>query len=84
MHCTSEYPTPIKCKFECNTSVEKKFEIDVGYSDHTKGYQVALGAVVMGAKVIENISLDRKQYGPDHASSIEPKEFKYMVQSIMI
>ena len=84
LHCTSEYPTPIKnVNLNVIPALKEKFEIDVGYSDHTKGYQVALGAVVMGAKVIEkHFTLDRKQYGPDHASSIEPKEFKYMVQSI--
>ena len=43
---------------------------------------IALGAVVMGAKVIEkHFTLDRKQYGPDHASVLI-KKFKYMVQSI--
>ena len=84
LHCTSEYPAPINnVNLNVIKELKKKFKIDVGYSDHTNGYQVALCAVALGAKLVEkHFTLDRKQHGPDHASSIEPKEFKYMVKSI--
>ena len=55
----------------------------VGYSDHTIGIEVPIAAVALGAKVIEkHLTLDKNLPGPDHKSSIEPKEFINMVTCI--
>jgi N,N'-diacetyllegionaminate synthase len=55
----------------------------VGYSDHTKGIEVPIAAVALGATVIEkHFTLDRNMEGPDHKASLEPDELKQMVLSI--
>ena len=64
-------------------TIENTFKVNVGYSDHTLGIEVALAAVSLGAKVIEkHITLDKKQDGPDHKASLEPNEFAKMVEGI--
>lgn len=56
---------------------------EIGYSDHTQGITIALAAVAMGATVLEkHMTLDRNASGPDHKASIEPKEFRIMVDAI--
>jgi N,N'-diacetyllegionaminate synthase len=85
LHCNTEYPTPFEdVNLNAIKTIRKAFpEIQVGYSDHTSGYEVSIAAVAMGAKVIEkHLTLDRTMEGPDHKSSLEPKEFKNMVDSI--
>jgi N,N'-diacetyllegionaminate synthase len=84
LHCTSEYPAPYE---EVNLSAMKTladyFGVDVGYSDHTKGTEIAIAATAMGATVIEkHFTLDCQMEGPDHRASIEPKVLKDMVNSI--
>ena len=60
-----------------------KFGVSVGYSDHTKGIEVPVAAVALGASVIEkHFTLDRNMDGPDHKASLEPDELKKMVLSI--
>src|SRR6201995_160306 len=55
----------------------------VGYSGHERGIAVSIGAVALGAIVIErHITLDREMEGPDHAASLEPEEFKALVAGI--
>ena len=85
LHCNTEYPTPYE-DVNLNSMVEmsKKLKIEnFGYSDHTLGDIVALSAVSLGAKFIEkHFTLNRKMKGPDHMASIEPQEFKKMVQKI--
>lgn len=76
LHCTSSYP----CRLEdVNLRAMQSlafFGCDVGYSDHTTGITVAIAAAALGAKVIEkHITLDREMGGPDHKSSITPREF---------
>ena len=84
LHCTSEYPCPFtNVNLEAINTISKTFEIDVGYSDHTLGIEVAVAAVALGAKVIEkHITLNKNMSGPDHKASIEPDEFQKMVKSI--
>ena len=85
LHCNTEYPTPLE-DVNLNSMVEmsKKLKIhNFGYSDHTLNDIVALSAVSLGAKFIEkHFTLNRKMKGPDHAASMEPKEFKLMVNKI--
>ena len=84
LKCTSNYPAPIE---EANLltipDMKRRFGVEVGLSDHTMGVDVSLAAVALGAKVIEkHFILDRNIGGPDASFSIEPGEFKCMVNSI--
>lgn len=84
LHCNTEYPTPM-CDVNLNSMISMKeaFHVPVGYSDHTKGIEVAIAAVAMGATVIEkHFTLDRNMEGPDHKASLEPDELKAMVKAI--
>ncbi len=84
MHCTSAYPPrydQINLRFIGD--LRERFDVLVGYSDHTPEVWTALGAVVLGAKVIEkHFTLDRALKGPDYHISLEPDEFQMMVQAI--
>jgi N-acetylneuraminate synthase len=84
MHCTSAYPPrydQINLRFIGN--LMEKFDVTVGYSDHTPEIWAALGAVVVGAKVVEkHFTLDRALKGPDYHVSLEPQEFRTMVEAI--
>lgn len=63
--------------------MQKKFNIEVGYSDHTEGIEVAIAAAALGATVIEkHFTLSREMEGPDHKASIEPDELAAMVSGI--
>ena len=84
LHCTTEYPAPMD---EVNLNVlpvlREKFGCEVGYSDHTKGIEVVVAAVAMGATVVEkHFTLDKNMDGPDHKASLEPDELKHMVECI--
>ena len=84
LHCTTSYPTSLsEVNLKAMLTMQKKFKLKVGYSDHTLGSDVAIAAVAMGASVIEkHFTLDRTLPGPDHSSSLELDEFKKMVKSI--
>lgn len=84
LHCTTEYPTPFKdVNLMAMKEIEKVFGLPIGYSDHTKGIEISIAAVSMGATVIEkHFTLDRNMEGPDHKASLEPEELKAMVSAI--
>ena len=84
LHCNTEYPTDFSdVNLNAMKTLESKFQTKVGYSDHTKGSHVAIAAVAIGASVIEkHITLNKKLKGPDHSSSLEPKEFIKFVERI--
>jgi N,N'-diacetyllegionaminate synthase len=84
LHCTTEYPTPMaEVNLRAMQTIQAAFDVDVGYSDHTQGIEVAIAAVAMGATVIEkHFTLDRNLPGPDHQASLEPTELKAMVAAI--
>jgi pseudaminic acid synthase len=84
LKCTSSYPTPLSDVNLCMIpEISNDFNCLVGLSDHTEGSIVALGAVSLGAKIVEkHFILDRKMGGPDSSFSMEPNEFKEMVQGI--
>lgn len=64
-------------------TIKEAFGIKVGYSDHTRGIEVPIAAVALGAEVIEkHFTLDRNLPGPDHKASLEPDELKAMVRAI--
>ena len=84
LQCNTEYPTPFS---DVNLNVlktfKKKFGNNLGYSDHTMGIEAAIASVPLGAKIIEkHFTLNRKMKGPDHKASLEPVEFKKMVDAI--
>ncbi len=84
LHCTTEYPTPMgEVNLRAMQSIHTACGVDVGYSDHTSGIEVAIAAVAMGACVIEkHFTLDRNLPGPDHKASLEPEELRTMVAAI--
>lgn len=84
LHCTTEYPTPMgEVNLRAMLSIQNAFGVEVGYSDHTRGIEVAIAAVALGASVIEkHFTLDRNLPGPDHKASLEPEELKAMVAAI--
>lgn len=84
LKCTSSYPAPLE-EINLNTipDIENKFDVVVGLSDHTLGGEVSTAAVALGANIIEkHFILDRNMGGPDSEFSMEPQEFKEMVDSI--
>ena len=84
LHCTTEYPAPFEdVNLKAMDTIKEATGLNVGYSDHTKGIEVPVAAVALGACVIEkHFTLDRNMEGPDHKASIEPHELKQMVSSI--
>lgn len=84
LHCSTEYPTPMKnVNLNAMNSIQKKFKVNIGYSDHTLGIEIPIAAVAMGAKLIEkHFTLDKSMEGPDHKASLEPSELKAMIDSI--
>jgi len=84
LHCTTEYPAPYEdVNLKAMETMREAFGLPVGYSDHTKGLEIPVAAVALGACVIEkHFTLSREMEGPDHKASIEPDELKQMVSQI--
>ena len=84
LHCTTDYPAPLESvNLKAMLTLKEKFGCPVGYSDHTKGIEVSVAAVALGACVIEkHFTLDRNMPGPDHKASLEPDELKELVNAI--
>lgn len=84
LKCTSSYPSPYEdMNILTIPNLKETFGVNVGLSDHSMGHAVALGAVALGAKVIEkHVILDREIGGPDASFSMNIDEFKEMVDNI--
>ena len=84
LHCTTSYPTVSEdVNLLAIKTLKEKFKLDVGYSDHTSGYIAAIGAVCIGAKIIEkHFTLDNNLKGPDHKASLNPKNFLFFCKKI--
>lgn len=84
LHCNTEYPTPMAdVNLRAMETLRSAFGTKVGYSDHTRGIEVPVAAVAMGASVIEkHFTLDKSLPGPDHVASLEPSELRAMVDAI--
>lgn len=84
LHCNTDYPTKMEeVNLRAMNTIGNSFSVEIGYSDHTKGIEVPIAAVALGAKIIEkHFTLDRNMEGPDHKASLEPNELKNMVDSI--
>jgi len=84
LHANTMYPTPMQdINLNAMLTIQKEFDVNVGYSDHSLGIEVDIAAVAIGACIIEkHFTLDKTMDGPDHRSSLEPEELKSMVKSI--
>ena len=84
LHCNTEYPTPLRdVNLKAMAAMGRRFGLRYGYSDHTAGITVPVAAAALGAEVIEkHLTLDKKLEGPDHKASLEPAEFKAMVDAV--
>ena len=86
LKCTSAYPAlPEEANLLTIPNLAQTFNCPVGLSDHTLGSAVAVAAVSLGAKVIEkHVTLSRADGGPDSSFSMEPHEFKQLVQDVRV
>ena len=84
LHCTSSYPTPPEdVHLRKMITLSRIFDCPVGLSDHTFGTIAAIGAVALGACMIEkHFTIDRNLAGPDHWFSADPTEFRALVDSV--
>lgn len=84
MQCITNYPSKIdSANVNVLKTYQSAFDCLTGYSDHSPGHVVALASVVLGGRVIEkHFTLNKNDKGPDHPHSMEPDEFKFMVDSI--
>ena len=86
LKCVSSYPTPYEAvNLRVIPTLAKTYDCLAGISDHTMGSIVSAGAIPLGAKMVEkHMTLRRADGGPDSAFSMEPEEFKKMVDEIRI
>lgn len=84
MQSITQYPSKISdANLKVLQTLKNKFNLNVGYSDHSPGSLVSLSSVALGARVIEkHFTLDPKMSGPDHPHSMSPDNFKSMVKDI--
>ena len=83
LHCNSTYPAPFHDINLLWLNTLKTIHPFVGYSGHERGVAVSQAAVALGAQIIErHFTLDRKMEGPDHAASLEYKEFSDLIKGI--
>lgn len=84
LHCVSRYPADVAdCNLRAMRTMREALHLLVGFSDHTFGLEAAMAAVALGACVIEkHLTLDRSLPGPDHAASLDPTQFRHLVQCI--
>jgi pseudaminic acid synthase len=86
LKCTSAYPAlPEEMNLRTIPELARTFKVPAGLSDHTTGVLVPVAAVALGACIVEkHITLSRSMGGPDVAFSLEPHEFKSMVEAVRI
>jgi pseudaminic acid synthase len=86
LKCTSAYPASAdEANLRTIPELMRRFNCPVGLSDHTMGVVVPVAAVVLGACIIEkHLCLRRSDGGPDGAFSLEPEEFKAMVEAVRV
>ena len=84
LKCTSAYPAlPEEMNLRTIPYLSEKLGLPVGLSDHTLGIAVPVAAVALGACIVEkHLTLSRSIASPDSAFSLEPHEFKAMVEAI--
>jgi N-acetylneuraminate synthase len=86
LKCTSAYPAVAEeMNLRTIPELARRFGVPAGLSDHTMGVAVPVAAVALGACIIEkHLTLSRSDPGPDSAFSLEPQEFKAMVEAVRV
>ncbi len=84
LKCCSAYPAPASdMNLRTICDMAQRFQVPIGLSDHTLGWDVPVCAVGLGACIIEkHLTLNRRDHSPDAAFSLEPAEFKKLVQAV--
>lgn len=84
LHCVSNYPSTVEdSNLSVMAAMRERFQIPVGWSDHTLGINVAVAAAALGAEVVEkHFTLSSDMEGPDHRASLEPGPLADMVKGI--
>ena len=84
LKCCSEYPTNVdNLNLSTVADMQERYQVPIGLSDHSMGYMADVAAVVLGAKVIEkHFCLSREIKNADSDFSMEPEEFKTMIEEI--
>ncbi len=86
LHCVSNYPaSPEEINLNAIMTLKKEFDVPIGFSDHSKGKAIALGAVAMGANLIEKHFMDfRNSPSPDDVVALDKNMFTSMISSIRL
>jgi N,N'-diacetyllegionaminate synthase len=84
LHCVTAYPTPVEASnLRALCTLDRRFRVPVGWSDHTGGSVTAVAAIALGAAMLEkHFTLDRSLPGPDHAASEDPDSFRAYVRDV--
>ena len=84
LKCTSAYPAaPSEMNLRTIPELARRFDVPVGLSDHTMGIEVPVAAVALGACILEkHLTLSRDLKGPDSEFSLDPTEFRNLVQAV--
>ncbi len=84
LHCNTQYPTPYEdANLTAMMELFEQFGLPVGLSDHTPGWECDVAAAVLGAQAIEkHFTLDKSLPGPDQKASLDPAEFRAMVDAV--
>nr|WP_319540029.1 N-acetylneuraminate synthase family protein [uncultured Methanospirillum sp.] len=84
MQCSSQYPCPYEeAGLNIIQEIKERYRLPIGFSDHTTGIAASLAAVVLGATVVEkHFTISNKLYGPDSKNSLEPDDFRRMIEGI--
>lgn len=84
LHCTSSYPAPMAdVDLRAIPALAARFDCPIGFSDHTAGTTAAVGAVALGAVMVEkHFTLDHHLAGPDHRFSLDPAELAAFVRAV--
>ncbi len=84
LHCVTSYPSAFEdANIRAMVTLRDAFQLPVGYSDHTAGSVVSLGAVALGACMIEkHFTFDKRREGPDHPFAMDVPEMASMVKDI--
>jgi len=84
LHCTTNYPSLIQdSNINAMLTIKNSCNVRVGYSDHVIDNYACYAAVSLGAEIIEkHFTLDKEMEGPDHSCSLNPMEFKILINGI--
>lgn len=84
LQCTTDYPSVLEdANLRTIPALAERYDVPVGYSDHTIGSVAAIASVVLGAAMIEkHLTLDRNMDGPDHSASLDPRGFADFVKDV--